>query len=112
MMYALIGLFEVDFIERAKLIPPEDWRKNAHTRRKSSDTDIVIFGKAGKSGRLKKCIPIGELRNNAYRIQESLLSFWGGINVNDGWIQRSAVLPWFKDPERFYSWFKKQDFEL
>lgn len=111
-IYALIGLFEVDSITRAKSIPPEDRYKNAHTRRKNDDTDIVILGRTGTSGRLAKCIPIGEFRNHAYRITEELLNLWGRLSVNDGWIQRSAVLPWFCEPERFYSWFKKQNTKL
>jgi len=62
----------------------------------------------GESGRLKRCIPIGEWRNKAYRVRRDILKAWGGLDINDGWITRSAYLPKFLDTERFYRWFKRQ----
>jgi hypothetical protein len=106
--YALIGLFVVDRVTLAEAIPEEDWHKNAHTRRKPDHTDIVAFGKEKLSGRLERCIPIGWWRNGAYRVTQELLHEWGGLLVRDGWIQRSAVLPQFCDPQKFYDWFKRQ----
>ncbi|MBM4453822.1 MAG: hypothetical protein FJ013_04470 [Chloroflexi bacterium] len=112
LIYALIGLYVVDRVMSAKAVPEKDWHKNAHTRRKPDDTDIVVFGKEGLSGRLERCIPIGGWRYGAYRVTEELLHDWGGLKVSDGWIQRSAVLPWFCDPQKFYDWFKKKKIAL
>jgi len=106
--YALIGLYVVNRVMSAKAVPKEDWHKNAHTRRQPDHTDIVVFGKEGLSGRLERCIPIGQWRRGAYRVTEELLHEWGRLKVKDGWIQRSGVLPRFCDPQKFYDWFKKQ----
>ncbi len=32
----------------------------------------------------------------------------GGLDVRDGWLQRSANPPAFKDAARFLRWFRKQ----
>ena len=64
------------------------------------------------SGRLRRCLPIGELRNGAYRVRKDLLGTWGGLDINDGFIQRSVRLPAFLDADRFYQWFLKQRYEL
>jgi hypothetical protein len=106
--YALIGLYVVDRVTSAEAIPEEDWHKNAHTRREPDHTDIVVLGREGLSGRLERCIPIGQWRRGAYRVTEELLDEWGGLSVNEGWIQRSGVLPHFLAPQKFYNWFKKQ----
>lgn len=110
--YALIGLYVVDRWTPAKEVPKGDWHKNAHTRREPDSTDIVVFGKQGLSGRLERCIPIGRWRRGAYRITEELMDEWGGVSVKGGWIQRSAVLPQFDSPQKFYDWFKKQNVGL
>ncbi len=60
------------------------------------------------SGRLARCIPIAEFRDRAYRVTKPLLKEWGGITVNDGYLQRSARLPEFNDAARFYKWFQRQ----
>jgi hypothetical protein len=110
--YALIGLFIVDRVILAEAIPEADWRKNAHTRREPDATDIVVFGKERLSGRLERCIPIGQWRDGAYRVTQELLHEWGGLSVRNGWIQRSAVLPQFRAPQKFYDWFRKQKVRL
>jgi hypothetical protein len=116
LIYALIGLYVVDRVRWADEIPEEEWHKNAHTRRKPDDPDdkdIVVFGKEGLSGRLERCIPIGQWRSGAYRVTEKLLQEWGEfLNIRNGWIQRSAVLPQFPSPHKFYDWFKKQGIGL
>jgi hypothetical protein len=112
LVYALIGLFIVDRVILAQEIPEEDWHRNAHTRREPDHTDIVAFGKEGLSGKLDRCIPIGRWRDGAYRVTPELLDEWGGLSVKNGWIQRSAVLPQFRDPQKFYDWFKKQKVRL
>jgi len=112
LVYALIGLFVVDRVILGEAIPEEDWHKNAHTRREPDHTDVVVFGKEGLSGRLDRCIPIGQWRDGAYRVIQELLDEWGGLLVEGGWIQRSAVLPQFRGPQKFYDWFKKQKVRL
>ncbi len=112
LIYSLIGLYVVDTVRMAKSISEKDWDKNAHTRKMPSDTDVIVYAKHGKSGRLKRCIPIGEYRNKAYRVKTNILDEWGGLGVNDGFIQRSGTLPWFLNPEKFYKWFISKNVQL
>jgi hypothetical protein len=107
LVYALVGIYMVEGIVLAATIPKIRWHENAHTRRKlcSGAGDIVVRAKSGVSGRLQRCIPIGDYRDRAYRVWPSLLKAWGGLSVNDGYLQRSARLPEFYDACRFYDWF-------
>jgi hypothetical protein len=107
--YAIIGFYEVACIVHAKDIPQKLWYINAHTRREPKDDDIVFFGKAGKAGRLSKCIGIGEYRRDkmsTYWIREDLCSIWG--EPEPIYIQRSGALPSLKNPERFHTWFQEE----
>ncbi len=109
LVYALVGLFVVDEVVRAITIPVEKRHENAHTRwTPISEDDIVVCGKRGASGRLDRCIPIGEFRDDAYRVRRDIENAWGGLTVKNGYIQRSAVPPAFLDAERFYAWFQHQ----
>ena len=112
LVYALIGAYIIEEIVTAQSVPPNRWHENAHTRREPSPNNIVVRARAGVSGRLKRCIPIGEYRNRAYRVRRDLLSEWGGLDVKDGYLQRSARLPEFGEAERFYHWFLAQRPEL
>jgi hypothetical protein len=114
LVYALIGLLVVDRLVDARDVPPEQRHVNAHARRvlPAAADDVVVVGRAGVSGRLRRCLPIGEWRAKAYRVRMDLLEIWGGLSVNDGWLQRSARLPRFLAPERFQSWFAAQEPEL
>jgi len=104
LIYALMGILVVNTIELVGNIT-ENFDENAHTRNLDrNDTDIVVKGKPNVSGRFDKCIPIGEYRNNSYRVKKSILEEWGDLEVNDGWIQRSANPPMFKQPEKFLYW--------
>jgi len=108
LIYALIGLYVlVDKPIHAEGIK-EDWYRNAHTRREPKEDDIVFFGKEGKSGRLEKCIPIGEYRldKGGYYVEKELCRIWGGLSSD--YLQRSGGLPRFCDPEKFYEWFRKE----
>jgi len=64
------------------------------------------------SGRLERCIPIGDYRERAYRVRPTLLTAWGGLSVNNGYLQRSARLPEFSQADRFYDWFLAQKVAL
>jgi hypothetical protein len=108
LVYALIGLYVVDEIVLAKVIPRSRWAENAHTRRVPKDGDIVVRAKTGSSGRLRRCVPIGELRGRVYRVRNDLLDAWGGLDIKDGYIQRSVRLPAFHDAAKFYRWFLAQ----
>ena len=110
----LIGIYIVDEFVPADNIPTDRWRENAHTRRKLiiGASDIVVLVKKLISGRLEKCIPIGEWRSRAYRVKNELLEEWGGLSVKDGYIQRSAVPPSFLNPTKFYQWFLNQGVKL
>ena len=112
LVYAIIGLFLVNEIVPAVSIPESRWFENAHTRRVPTDGEIVVRALPRVSGRLRRCIPIGELRGNAYRVRNNLLDAWGGLDIKDGYIQRSARLPEFKDAAKFYDWFLAQKPEL
>lgn len=108
LIYAIVGLFVVDEVVQAVDVPRHRFHENAHTRKVvPGATDIVVRAKPGVSGRLDRCIPIGEYRNRAYRVKQSILDAWGGLSVNDGYIQRSARPPRFVDPARFMTWFDR-----
>ena len=89
-------------------VPRPRWHEKAHTRRQPPSGDIVVRARSGFSGRLRRCIPIGEFRARAYRVRRDLLREWGDLDVKDGYIQRSARLPEFRDAARFYRWFLPQ----
>jgi hypothetical protein len=108
LVYALIGLYVIQEIATARSVPANRWHENAHTRRQPSPGDIVVRARPGVSGRLKRCIPIGEYRDRAYRVRRDLLREWGGLDVKDGYVQRSARLPAFRYAARFYRWFLRQ----
>ena len=110
LVYAIIGLFEVDGFLPATEVRPQDRDMNAHSRRvlEPGADDLIVCGRAGVSGRLKRCIDIGEYRNRAYRVRSSLLQEWGGLSNRDGYLQRSARLPRLVDSGSFLRWFEKQ----
>lgn len=110
LIYAIIGFYVVKEIVLATSLHQSEWNINAHSRRelKAEDKDIIIRACSESSGRLKRCIPIGEYRDRAYRVTKDLLHEWGDISVKNGYLQRSAVLPRFKDAERFFRWWGKQ----
>ena len=111
--YALIGLLVVESWIPARDVRPEERVQNAHSRREEpGSTDMIWRGRAGVSGRLRRCLPIGEYRDGAYRVTRALISAWGGLSVKDGYLQRSARLPRFLDPARFLEWFHAQQPEL
>lgn len=113
LIYAIIGLYWVDQVVTVRKSLRKNWDKNAHTRRKYHDPDdIVVWARAQKSGRLLKCIPIGEYRDRAYRVTKSLLRTWGDLSCKDGYLQRSAVPPHFIRPKQFLNWFWKQSPQL
>ena len=110
LVYALVGILVVDEMVAAVDVPREQWDRNAHCRRVLADgaSDIVVRGRAAGSGRLQRCLPIGEYRDRAYRVRRDLLDEWGGLSVKDGYLQRSARLPRFLDAARFMRWFESQ----
>lgn len=109
LVYALVGLLVVEEIVAAVDVPREQWDCNAHCRRLTPGaSDIVVRGRVGGSGRLQRCLPIGEYRDRAYRVRRDLLEEWGGLSVKDGYLQRSARLPRFLDAPRFMDWLDSQ----
>ena len=113
LIYALIGLYVVQEVMPVANVPAERWHENAHARKTTrGDTDIVVWAKPGVSGRFDRCVPIGEWRSRAYRVQPDILNAWGGMSVKDGYIQRSAVPPTLSRPSQFLSWLEKQSIQL
>jgi len=114
LVYAIIGLYVVEDIVPALAMPVARRHENAHTRRviAAGATDIVVRASREVSGRLQRCIPIGDYRERAYRVWPKLLKEWGGLGVNEGYLQRSARLPEFSDAVRFYDWFQSQNVPL
>ena len=114
LVYGLIGLIVVDRICHAREMSPNEWHRNAHCRRELLDSadDVVVVGQPGVSGRLSRCLVIGEYRDRAYRVTRPLLEAWGGISANDGFLQRSAVFPKVGDGGRFMEWFGAHGVEL
>lgn len=113
LLYAIVGFYRVAAIARAADFPRSRWHENAHLRRVvAGPTDVIVHADARRSGRLRRCIPIGEYRAGAYRVRRELLDAWGGLSCKDGYIQRSAVPPRFADAGRFLAWFERQRPEL
>jgi hypothetical protein len=113
LIYALMGMYVVQEVVPITSVPAQRWYENAHLRKaKRGETDILVRAKPGVSGRFQRCIPIGEWRSGAYRVQQKILDRWGGLSVKDGFIQRSAVPPSFNNPDRFLDWIQKQDIQL
>ncbi len=113
LVYALVGFYQVAESLRVQSVPASRWSENAHTRcTDREDKDVVVRAVPGSSGRLKKCIPIGEFRDRAYRVDRGILAEWGGLSCRNGYLQRSAVLPTLLDPRRFMKWFESQSPEL
>lgn len=112
--YALIGMLVVKEIVQVKDISdPRRFDENAHTRISSPrPTDIVVRGKQEVSGRFESYLSIGECRDDAYRVQRLLLDKWGGLSVKNGYLQRSANPPLFRQPERFFNWLQQQNPQL
>ncbi len=110
LVYAIIGLLEVHQVVRATSIPPEDRDVNAHARRvlRPGAEDVIVRGRPGASGRLARCLPIGDYRDRAYRVRRDLLEEWGELTANDGYLQRSARMPLLVEPLRFLDWFRRQ----
>jgi hypothetical protein len=113
LVYALVGLYRVQEVVRLESVAERRWSENAHTRcMEHEPTDVIVRAQPRRSGRLRRCIPIGEYRDGAYRVTRPVLEAWGGLSCRDGYLQRSAVLPSFSDAPRFFRWFERQSPEL
>jgi Nucleotide modification associated domain 3 len=110
LVYSIIGFYTVDRLVLGTNLRKRDWHRNEHTRHGGCDDPgtSVVFAAPGESGRLLNHIPIGSYRADAYRVFPNLLNIWGGLDVQDGYIQRSARLPKFENPVRFLRWFHRQ----
>jgi hypothetical protein len=109
LVYALIGLLTVGTIVAARDLPSERWAENAHTRRREiGETDVVVLGREGASGRFERALEFAGYRAGAYRAFPELLGRWGGLGVRDGYVQRSARLPEVGEPARFLDWLAAQ----
>ena len=110
LIYAIFGVLVVDQVRTVSETSPADHYKNAHTRIVNMNKDhLIVSGDPLRSGRFTQAIPIGEFRNGAYRVTNSVLSEWGGLGVKDGFIQRSVCPPRFTDTDRFYAWLQSKN---
>jgi hypothetical protein len=114
LVYSIIGFYTVDRMTLGTELRRREWHRNEHTRHGGCDDPgtSVVFAAAAESGRLLNHIPIGSYQNDAYRVFPNLLDAWGGLDVQDGYIQRSAHLPKFVRPAKFLRWFQRQRPEL
>ena len=121
LIYAIIGLYVLGKPGvPAKDIPKENWHVNAHTRREPKDDDIVFFGKKGLglSGRLERCIQIGEYIAGKYWLKQRFFNEWECFSfprkgvVTKLCLQRSGALPHFCNAKKFYEWFRNQNNRL
>jgi hypothetical protein len=113
LLYALIGLLTVDTVVAARDLPFDRWVENAHTRRREiGETDVVVLGRDGVSGRFDRALEFAGYRAGAYRVFPELLAQWGGLGVRDGYVQRSARLPELADPAQFLGWLCAQQVGL
>jgi hypothetical protein len=110
LIYAIIGIFVVEDVILAVNVPANFHDINAHSRRilPVGAEDLIVRARAGLSGRFERCLPIGEWRDRAYRVRHNLIDAWGGLSVNDGYLQRSARLPRLIDPMRFRHWLESK----
>ena len=116
LVYAIVGFYMIDEIVQATEVPLRRCDENAHTRCvQPGDDEIVVRAKSGESGRLRRCLTIGchrphrdrPRRPASYRVMPDLLEEWGCLSVSDGYLQRSAYIPEFKNAERFLTWFRQ-----
>lgn len=113
LVYAIVGLYRVREVVRLESVAALRWFENAHTRCLNHEgSDVIVRAEKGSSGRLRRCIPIGEFRDRAYRLTHEILEAWGGISCRNGYLQRSAIPPGLLDPRRFIAWFERQGAEL
>lgn len=113
MTYGLIGMLTVEEVVSVGDISRDRWHENAHTRRSNHvKSDVVVRGQLGESGEFRKAIPIGEYRDRAYRVRQDLLDAWGDLTVKNGYIQRSANLPSFRNPKKFKNWLDHYGYEF
>ncbi|MGB2866771.1 MAG: hypothetical protein WBC05_25795 [Sedimentisphaerales bacterium] len=121
LVYAIIGFYWIDDIVRATTVPLSRCNENAHTRRaRPGEDEIVVRAKREESGRLKRCVPIGCYRprcdkphgHPSYHVRLDLLTRWGDLSVSDGYLQRSAYIPEFKNAEQFIEWFRQYEPDL
>ncbi len=110
LIYAIVGLYVIDEVVNAPEVTVERRGENAHTRKTNpGPDDIVVRAQPGVSGRLERCIPIGEYRRKAYRVRADVLDAWGGLSCKDGYLQRSGAPPRFADAQRFAAWLRRQE---
>jgi hypothetical protein len=111
LVYAIVGVFVVEAIILAANVPANSRDINAHSRRilPAGAEDLIVCARPGVSGRLERCLPIGEWRDRAYRVRHDVLEAWGGLSVKNGYLQRSARLPRFIEPLRFQRWIESKN---
>ena len=113
--YSIIAFYTVKSFKCGPDVPQRDWPRNHHTRNGGCNDQgtVIVFADKSKSGRLCRHIPIGKYYDKAWRVTpELLIKKWGGLDVKDGYIQRSAFLPRFLDGDRFLRWFWSKKPEL
>ncbi len=111
LVQALIGLYRLaDTPKKALCISHPDWCKNAHTRREPEKDDIVFSGMPNVSGRLERCIPIGEYNasKRGYYLARDIQEKWGEPNP----IYLFGFHHELCHPEEFDKWFKSQNVKL
>lgn len=113
LIYAMFGIMFVDRVVKVADMLEADFSRNAHSRITDANPEhLVVIAQPELSGRFEKAVPIGEFRSGAYRVTHEILEAWGGLNVKDGFIQRSVCPPWFANAAQFAIWLQKQQTKL
>jgi len=113
LVYALVGLYRVREVVRLESVAASRWHENAHTRCVDHEgSDVIVRASSVPAAGCDGAFAIGEFRDRAYRLSHGILGAWGGLSCRNGYLQRSAVLPRFLNPQRFFDWFEQQGAEL
>jgi hypothetical protein len=66
LVYALIGMLTVGSIVPARNVSRARRAENAHTRRETiGESDVVVYGRPGSSGRFDRCLAFAGYRDPA-----------------------------------------------
>lgn len=119
---SIVGFYWVSHVMNAYEVGELDAHRNAHSRytRTDKQEDVIVFASPGKSGRLERHIPIGEVMSYPdWKLPQQcvfrkLIKAWGGLESEDGeaikhgYIQMSSNPPLFTNGHKFLKWWRQK----